>query len=387
MVGWGTFVRGFFLWGAGLCLTSAAGFAEGLFAGRPRIEKSGSFKSILQIQQLNHQNFFSRSTGLAAEERLRLEGAFVWGPLRIELANQTEITAQTPLNPAFPLPDPIPRPKWDTRWTIADGSSFKAVTRLDRANVKWNQGGFSLIAGKQVVALGVGHLFTAVSQTARQPFVIVDPEYPIPEDAVTLQWDGALAIEARFLPKNPGQRSDNFHFRAKGTKYGYDLALTAGRSDDKSFVAIETAGNLGEALVRGEFTLYDKAGTTVGQGLGGIDYAFDAKWSAEAEIFYAGALVHRSSPYRGLWYFGTRVKYDLSERWKLSMFAIANLNDKSVLAQVNAFYSLSTNLELGLGQFLGLGSSTSEFAGTVPFSPTISLGLPNLTYALVRYYF
>lgn len=355
--------------------------AEKLFEG------TGSYKSIVGIQELNHQGFFSRATNVTTEQRLRLEGTAHWNGFRLELANETSLTIQSPLRPIQPLPDGIPRAAWNTRWKLVDNDGTSLVTRLDRANLKWSDGSLALIAGKQVVALGVGHLFTAVSQTPRQPFVIVDPEYPIPEDAVTVQWEGALSVEARYLPKNPGQRSDNFHFRAKGSKGGYDLAMTAGRSDDKSFVGLETAGNLGESLLRGELILYDRNGTTLGQGLVGIDRAFNAKWSGEFEVFYSGGLVHRSSPYRGKWYSGARVRFEASQRWKLSATAIAGLNDPSVLANVNAWYSLSSSVDLGIGQFLGVGSATSEFAGQTALAPGISLGLPNFTYALMRFYF
>ncbi len=361
--------------------------AEGLLAGRPRFERGGSFKSILQYQDLKHTGVFSRNDSLGTEQRLRLEGALVWGTFRLEIADETSFFAQTPLTSTIPLPNAIPTPAWNPHWTLTINDTIRAVTRLDRALLKWTQGSVSIIAGKQVVALGVGHIFTAVSQTPRQPFVIVDPEYPIPEDAITLEWDGALAVEARFLPKNPGQKSDNFHFRAKGSKNGYDLALTAGRSDDKSFVALETAGNLGESLLRGELTLYDRAGTTVGQGLAGFDHAFDAKWSGEVEVFYAGALVHRPSPYFGKWYAGARVKWEASERWRLWAIAIANLNDPSVLGHISLTYSWSTSLDLGFGQFMGFGKGTSEFGGQISIAPGMSLGLPNLTYALARYYF
>jgi hypothetical protein len=341
----------------------------------------------LSAQSLNHTGLFGRNEGYSAEQRLRFEANVSWGPLRFELAEEGSLLTQTPLNPVVALPDPIPRPAWNIRRTIVDNGTVLLMTRVDRLNLKFSQGPVSVIAGKQVVALGVGHLFTAISQTPRQPFVIVDPEYPIPEDAVTVQWEGALALEARFLPRNPGQKTDNFHVRAKGSKGGYDVALTAGRSDDKSFVGVETAGNLGESLLRGEAILYDKGGSVVGQGLAGLDHAFNAHWSAELEVFYAGALAHRSSPYRGDWYTGLRVKWEATERWRVWLAGIVALQDVSVLGHASAFYSLTPSLELGLGQFLGMGSPTSEFGGRVALAPGVELGLPNLTYALIRYYF
>ena len=51
-------------------------------------------------------------------------------------------------------------------------------------------------------------------------------------------------------------------------------------------------------------------------------------------------------------------------------------------------YSLSSSLDLMVGQYVGVPSqSGSEFGGRLPVGNSLELGLPNMTYALIRYYF
>lgn len=251
--------------------------------------------------------------------------------------------------------------------------------------------------GKQVIPLGVGQIFNAVSQIQRYPLIFVDPEFPKTEDAATFIWTGPFQLEARFLPKSGKQRQDNFHLRVKGTKAEVDLGLTAGISDDKSFLGTESAFNVGEALLRLEVVGYAAQKRHFGQGLVGLDYVFSSDWSSKWELFYNGfgevsqslfsGLFHRSAPFQGTWYAGNVLVWEAHPLLKAHLISVVNLKDPSALFHFFLNYSLSNSVDLLAGQFVGLGRRNAEFGGQFFLSPTLSLGQSDISYAALRWYF
>lgn len=288
---------------------------------------------------------------------------------------------------------------WRADWLVASGDKHDVYDRLDRAFVQLNLQPVEIIVGKQIVPAGVGHLFSAVSQVPHHPFVVADAEYEKTEDAVAVTWTGPVVVEARFLPKVAGQKDHNYHVRVKGATGGYDVAVTAGRSDDKAYAGLETAGNLGDSVVRGEVVGYREGGRGWMQGLLGYDRVLSAKWSAQVELFYngfgtrgdyaLGPLLHRSAPYRGLWYAGTAVTWEVGPRAKATLGAIANALDPSALFHLSVAFSLGANLDLLVGQYLNAGKRDAEFGGVMPDpqAPIVKLGVPDMTYAVVKYAF
>lgn len=387
-----------------LLLVTLMGFCQPSFAkvrlniARGQLELGGNIKSIFAFQNLRQTGIFPKDEILFTEQRLRLEAQYSSRYFGFELAEQISGFYQNTNSPFFTIPDLNPRSYWIVSNDLTTGTNHQINHRLDRANIKLNIGKTRWILGKQVVSIGVGHLFQAISQVPRQPFVIVDPEFPITEDAFSLVWDGALALEARLLPKVQGQTLHNFHVRAKGSKSGFDVALTTGVSDDKNFIGLEFAGNLGDSLLRSEVVGYEELGKNYIQGLVGIDRVFSNEWSGEIELFYNGfgavdnysfsPNLHRPTPYRGMYYMATRLRWEISPVWILSWLNIVNLNDPSALFHFNLRYSVFQNADLLLGQFVSWGaSSRTEFGGELPILGPLAVGLPDMTYFLFRYYF
>lgn len=367
-----------------------------------QIQWAANTKSILAIQRLRQKNLFPHDDIPLTEQRLRFQKTITKGWFLFEFANETSLFYQRRNNPTVAVADFSPEPAWKAKWHLVDQDSLDIFHRIDRLYVQFSPDPIEIRIGKQVIAVGVGRLFAAVSQVPRFPFVVVDPEYPMTEDAVTFLWNGPLVLEARFLPKTASQADQNFHFRAKGSKGGYDIALTAGRSDDKPYVALETAGNVGKSLLRGEIVGYDRRGRGFVQALIGYDHVFSSAWSGDIELFHNGfgkrrsheqLLIerpfHRSSPYQGLWYAGTTLKWDMTARWKSVLNTIINLSDVSTLLHLYFSFSLGSNTELLLGQFLGVGGPDTEFAGKKPLDPlsTLRIGLPDLSYFVFKWYF
>jgi len=362
-------------------------------------ELGGSLKGIASFQRLRQTGVFSASNLPSLEQRFRLQGSLVRSWLRAEAAHEQSLLLQRPLPAAFPIPSLSPASAWEANSRVTGDSTTSWTQRLDRAFVQLSYSTAELRVGKQVIDTGVGRLFTAVSQVQRYPFVFIDQEYPKTEDAVALAWKGPLTLEARYLPKVRGQRKDGFHLRAKGNQGGYDVAITAGRSDDKPYVGIEAAGNLGDSLLRAEIVGYEWGSASAVQALVGIDRVFSPSWSGQAEVFFNGfgtaggytfgPFTHRSAPYRGRWYAGASATWTISPRWKASFGGMANLHDPSGLAYLHTECSLRESLDLVVGQYLGLGGVSSELGGrlAVPGLPGVAVGLPDTSFVELRYYF
>lgn len=331
------------------------------------------------------------------EERLRLQGSVSHSSLRFEWAHETFFFLSENNPDEMVLPDFNPLSSWNAEWLLFNHGSTQAKHRLDRLFLQWDWGDLRSVVGKQVISMGVGRIFNAVSQMQRYPLIFIDPEFPKTEDAVTLLWNGGFQLESRYLTRSNNQEKDSFHFRAKGEKSGFDLALTAGRSDDKFLFGLESAGNLNEALIRGEIVAYFTSSKEYLQGLLGIDYVFSPTLSSLTEIFYNGfgedsrsdrlSYLHRSTPFRGTWYLGNHLKAELHPLLKFEVTSIANLRDPCLMLHFLANYSFSENIDFLLGHYLSVGSGTDEFGGQLFLGPGLSIKPSDISYLALRWYF
>ncbi len=383
----------------GLILLSCTGIAA---SSSWQYSFGGSYKSIFEYQRLRQTGIFSGQDLPLTEQRLRINGSVSRSWFHVEFADELSLSYQRALASAIPVPNFAPASAWETRTNFFQNNTTVISQRVDRAFVQVSFDSFEVRAGKQIIDEGVGHLFSAISQVPRYAFVYIDPEYPKTEDAVAVLWKGPFTLEARFLPRVKGQREDNIHLRAKGSKAGADMALTAGRSDDKPYVGLEAAGNLGDSLLRGEIVGYEWQGKSTVQGLLGLDRVLSKTWSGQLEVFYngfgsssnytLGSFTHRSAPYRGKWYLGTLLNWEVSSRLKSALASTVNIADPSVLFQLFFVFSLKENMDLVLGQYFGVGSKRdSEFGGQIPIPNAagmpLALGLPDITYLEWKWYF
>jgi len=363
----------------------------------------GSAKTIGALQWLRHQNLYSRDLLPQAEERIWLSSTLVSKVFLLEFTQEASAYWQSGSTAAVTLPDFSPVNAWNAQWNLWDEPSTQGVYRIARAYAQVTLGDLELRVGKQVIPTGVGKMFAAVNQVPRLPFTMVDQEYQRGEDAVSAKWGHGLVLEARLLPKVANQKNHNFHLRTKTQRTGYDLGITAGRSDDKIYIGVELAGNLGEDLVRSELVGFNYEGRDVVQALIGFDHVFGPKWSLTAEAFYNGfgslyedyrieSYPHRSSPYRGKYYGGVVVTWETTDRLKTSLTGIVNLQDPSTLMHLLLNYSLGNNVDVIVGQYLNLsGRPRGEFGGKlnlpVLLPVAFEIGLPDITYGALRWYF
>lgn len=359
-----------------------------------------TFKSIVAHQSLRQTGLYAYKVCPFSEQRLRLYGSLSYDFFRIELANETSVFAQIVNSGLFPLDFAKESPAWETSVDLVDQPGLKIQSRMDRAFVEFSKEKLEITVGKQVIPTGVGHMFSAVNQVPGHPFTSVDREYAKTEDAFSVIWHGKSLLEGRFLPKVEGQQAHNFHFRAKNTFEGLDLAITGGRSDDKAYAGMEGALNLSESLLRGELVAYSYQQRAVFQGLVGIDHVFSSVWRGEVELFYNGFgkdsledyqilyQPHRSTPYLGKYYLGLATSWEISPILITSFHSVVNFVDRSSLLHFRIRYALADNIDLLVGQYLSIAShSRSEFGGQIPILFGTSLGIPDLTYFVLRLYF
>jgi len=333
----------------------------------------------------------------ANEERLRLQANLSKSFFRLEVANETFFFWEKYNPSVFLVPEYNPTSFWKAQWSLLDEKGKRAFNRFDRAFAQFTWDTGQVLVGKQVISIGVGHIFNAVSQIQRYPLIFIDTEYPKTEDAVSLLWNGPVDLEARYLPKNTGQKEDNFHFRFKEDVSGFDCALTLGKSDDKWFGGLEAAGGVGESVIRAEIVGYRYQDGFRAQGLVGWDSVLSGQVSTKFEVFYNGfgqdtqlaqtGFPHRSTPFQGSWYAGNVSVWEIHPLLKANLISLVNLDDPSVLFHIFANYSLSNNMDLLLGRYLAVGNRSSEFGGKNQILPNLALGLPDITYLAWRWYF
>ena len=181
------------------------------------------------------------------------------------------------------------------------------------------------------------------------------------------------------------------------------MALTTGITDDKAFAGFEASGNVGDSVLRGEIVGYQEDTRSWVQRLVGLDRAFTSKLSCQFEVFYNGfgqksgyqlvPFLNRPLVYCGLWYAGLTASYDLSARLKANLLTISNLLlDPSFFGNLNFVFSWFSNFDVVLGQFLSIAgnqNSVAEFGGQLPIPnlPGLALGVPDITYLELRWYF
>ncbi|MCB0416961.1 MAG: hypothetical protein KDD39_04880 [Bdellovibrionales bacterium] len=360
----------------------------------------GSFKSIAAYEQLRQTNIYTADSIPFAEQRLRLGGALTKGNFRFEFANEVNVTAQPPNPTVVPIPYLGPKQAFDLTAEIYTSDSLLLRNYIDRAFVQYTLGDWEFKVGRQVVPMGIGKIYTAISQIPRRSFVVVDSEYPVTEDAVAVTYAGPMTLSARFLPKIEGQQDHNFHVRLGEQTMDYDLVLTAGKSDDKLFFGFEGAKNYGGFVFRGEAVAYKRNNDTILQGLFGMDRAFTPEFSGLVEVFYNGfgsnnplsynvfEQSHRSAPYIGQLYLGTNFNAQITPLFEGHLGSSTNLNDGSTLFHLYFNYSLSDELDLIFGQYFSVSPDPlSEYGGRIPLGFGFSTGLPDLSYFVLKYSF
>ena len=317
-----------------------------------------------------------------------IEDATVYGGLQVPLP---QLLNQVLVEPTVTLRY---KPQWSFSTSLIGLSDRYSDTttqlRVKEAYVGLSAGDFDFMAGRRMVRWGTGYAFTAagVLDPPRMPTNpsdrlnlnqgrdMVKADYVHGPHAFTLAWSSAA-----LAPTSTSLR-DTTAFRYNVLVHGFDTALIAGRDrGGDSFGALTFTRVLGEAWeIHGEAAWREQAALLAG-----------AKFTTRTGITFLGEFFtppnipyfQQSSMYpligrQHLLYLSAG-KNRLREipawkEWDLSASAVANLNDRSFTAVLDATRRFGNHLSSYVHSEIPVGSGKSQF-GATPYSTATSIGL------------
>jgi hypothetical protein len=288
--------------------------------------------------------------------------------------------------------------RYRQRWTLASSLVGLADTNTDtytqlrvkEAYAGLSAGDFDFMAGRRIVRWGTGYAFTATgvldppriptNPTDRlnlnQGRDMVKADYVRGPNAFTLAWSTAALAPAS------ANLHDTTAFRYNVLVHGFDTSLIAGndRGGD-AFGGLTFTRVIGEALeIHGEAAWREHDAVLMG-----------AKYTTTSGITFLGEFYTPPNiPYyqdvtlyplngRQHYAFFTAYKNRLRElpgwkQWDLSAAAVANLNDRSYTAILDANRRFGNHFSSYLHMEIPVGSPKSEY-GSTPYSAATSVGV------------
>ncbi len=286
----------------------------------------------------------------------------------------------------------------DLSRTLADAMGLQA--RVDRAAVRLRLSSLELTLGRQPVSFGSTFFFS--------PMDLIAPFTPIALDREHKPGVDALRAEAYFGPSGKvtlvaayggGWDLEGAMLAAHGqATFGlFDVGLLAGLVRREPVVGLDTAGSLGGFGLRGEGTVtFPREGSAFARVALGVDRQLGAGFTVMGELYLQTLGATRPSDYltiamgerfqRGeIWalgrYYGAlSVRYELLPILGLSLAAVANLVDPSVLVTPSLEWSIADEAELVAGLFLPMGERPEKLPGP---DGTLMFGEPRSEFGLL----
>ncbi|NIR46378.1 MAG: hypothetical protein GWN99_18205 [Gemmatimonadetes bacterium] len=280
-------------------------------------------------------------------------------------------------------------------WTIESSDHVSWRHRFDRVSLSWTPGRTArAVAGRQAISWA-----TTLYLTPADPFVPFDPSDPFREyragvDAIRLQlFPGPLSdidLVVRVAEYSIG-RTVTALARGRTVWRSWELSGWLGVLHDEAALAVGATGALGGVAVRGEAELRESGDDLVFRGTVGLDgraqafdrdlyyvfeYQRDGFGAAGPEeltrVVASDAFARGELQVLGRDELMAQGSYQLHPLWTLTLLALTNLDDPSLLLTPGVSHSLTDELTASGGLFLGFGADT----------PTRDVPLPS-EYGLV----
>lgn len=283
------------------------------------------------------------------------------------------------------------------------------LQNLDRFNVQFQFSAGDLTIGRQAITFGSARVINPTDVFLPFDVRTLDTEYRVGIDAIRFQKPmGQLGeLDMGIVLGEDGTAENSAVFLQVLTNVsGSDYKFTAMHFSDQDMIGAGIQSALGElgfwfeaAYVAGDDD-YTRASI-------GVDYAFNERIFGMLEYHFNGAgsndtanylLQQNDAAYRagGVFllarnYLIPTLSWQASTLFSLSAVALANLDDSSLFLSLNADYSLSDNLYLGLGYYHFAGDDIS-FSTQRPVGQQFQFdseygGNPDSLFASLRYYF
>ncbi len=337
--------------------------------------------------------------GLGDLQRFRLMTSPALGPVELEIAYEhllsySERTVSQPLGVILGGLTPGGGEYWDLQWTIEESDHWVWRHRFDRLNLTVSStDALQVTLGRQTISWA-----TTLFLTPADPFVPFDPADPFREYRA--------GVDALRIQVYPGPLSDlDFVVRPMETAAGKTITLlTRGRSVLKTWEisvwagvlhnqpagAVGFSGALGGTALRGELSLREQNEHLALRGTVGIDRRYDV---FTRDLYLVLEYQHDDFGARGaddllstvlseqftrgeLQVLGRdemagQAVYQIHPLLNASLLALWNINDGSALIAPGVGYSISNEVALQGGLYLGLGEDVPESpaAPAPPISP------------------
>lgn len=337
--------------------------------------------------------------GLADLQRLRLMTSPSLGPLELEIAYEhllsySERAGSRSVGSILGGFTTGGGEYWNLQWTIEESDHWLWRHRFDRLNVQ--------VAPTEAVQVGFGRQTiswaTTLFLTPADPFSPFDPADPFREyragvDALRIQvYPGPLSdldFVVRPLKTTAGQ-TITLLTRGRAVWQSWEISVWAGILHNGPAGAMGLSGALGATALRGELSLREDAKDLALRGTIGVDrryglFARDLYLVIEYQHDEFGASkasdllnVVLSDPFaRGeLQVLGRdevagQASYQVHPLVDATLLTLWNLNDMSLLIAPGGSYSISNDVTLQAGLYLGFGDDISQMSDTPtpPISP------------------
>ena len=310
--------------------------------------------------------------------RIRVRPTLKWGEFtRLSIAYEIAPLYQSSSFSPVEIPDKTSRQIVSLRWQPVRKEHLTVTHFIDRFYFQHEFEFGKLVVGRQRVAWGTGRIWN--------PTDLFNPINPASFEKI--EKDGADLITFQgylgnfsdvTLVINPRRtlRKTNSGMRLRTNFSGYDFSLIAGYFDEQVILGGDFAGNLWKAGIRGEGILSFRKngfGKNFTNYILGIDYQFTAEIYALIEYQHNGQGSRNKQAYDiGALFRGDIINLNQEYLyaqvfWKpyalinTGLGYNANLVDGSGFVLLTASFSVTENMEIGIGALITSGSVLSEY--------------------------
>lgn len=337
--------------------------------------------------------------GLGDLQRLRLMTSPTFGPFEFEIAYEhlltySERAAGQPVGSILGGLTTGGGAYWDLQWTIEESDHWLWRHRFDRLSVRVAPADAVQVEfGRQTISWA-----TTLFLTPADPFTPFDPADPFREyragvDALRIQvYPGPLSdldFVVRPLKTTAGE-TFTLLTRGRSVWHSWEISAWAGVLHNEAAGAVGLSGALGATALRGELSLREDETDLALRGTIGVDrrysmFARDLYLVIEYQHDELGASsasdllnVVLSDPFaRGeLQVLGRdevagQASYQVHPLVDATLLTLWNLSDMSLLIAPGGSYSISNDVTLQAGLYLGFGDDVSQMPDTPapPISP------------------
>ncbi len=396
---------------AAMAALSAAGAGRAatvLQRGDARVDLGGHVKTFsIAVIPYDHLLMPDDPLGMAVlDARLRLEGSkgdwLRFGfheQVTLDLQSAPFATALAPAAPGGGGDGGVPEAA-DMSWTGVDADLFHLGGRVDRAWVTLRAPHLDITLGRQPLSFGNAFFFTPMDLVAPFSPTVIDREYKPGIDAIRA--DAFIGMSTRVTAVAAyagGWDRDGTILAAHGvfTVRITDVGLFAGRVHGDAVLGADASSAIGPVGVRAEGTVTwpaDDDEDPFVRAVVGADHSTAWGLSLMAEVYYQS--VGRSDPddylematserftrgelwALGQWYAALNASYELTPLVILSLAAVANLGDPSLLLAPGLAWSIAGNADLSVGAYVGVGERPGDVDPDDPelWGPKVPLNPP-----------